>query len=375
MLKLKPELIKNLDTPEGLRNALQQAIELEHSTIPTYLYAYFSLRFAPGYSEAGTSTNYYINEAIWTIVYEEMLHMGLACNLLNAIGGQPRINKRGFIPKYPGPLPGGVDKGLIVPLAPFSRELVHDVFMEIEEPEQPIDPSVDAKSILAAKPGHITIGQFYHAIAVELKRQAKSIFVGRHDLQVDLSQTFSDENTRPTSASGSDSKPGADGLIPKAVTNIDSALAAINLIVDQGEGSSKSPLNPEGQKAHYYRFAEIYHGKQLIEDPANPGEWIYGGPPIYFDPSPSGVVPMIKNPKEADYPANSEAQGYCRVFNETYKLLLDYLHDTFNGKPGRLNTAIALMDSLYANASSLMSIQLKDGLYAGPSFEYRAIER
>jgi hypothetical protein len=67
------------------------------------------------------------------------------------------------------------------------------------------------------------------------------------------------------------------------------------------------------------------------------------------------------------------------VFNETYKLLLDYLHDTFNGKPRQLNTAIALMDSLYANASSLMSIQLDTGphagLYAGPSFEDKAPKR
>src|SRR4028118_1926462 len=101
MLKLKPDLIKNLDTPEGLRNALQRAIELEHATIPTYLYAYFSIRFASGYSQTsgpqqdGTSTNYTIDQALWTIVYEEMLHMGLACNLLNAIGGHPKINKRG----------------------------------------------------------------------------------------------------------------------------------------------------------------------------------------------------------------------------------------------------------------------------------------
>src|SRR3954466_7119129 len=82
---------------------LQKAIELEHSTIPPYLTAMFSLK--PG-------TNDEIARLIRSIVQEEMLHMTIVGNILIAIGGRPAINVAGFIPKYPGSLPmsiGGSD--------------------------------------------------------------------------------------------------------------------------------------------------------------------------------------------------------------------------------------------------------------------------
>ena len=68
--------------------------------------------------------------------------MTLAANVLNAVGGNPKINDQGFIPNYPCQLPLGIgsvdpEKQLIVPLEPFSKQLLKDVFMEIEEPEQP----------------------------------------------------------------------------------------------------------------------------------------------------------------------------------------------------------------------------------------------
>jgi hypothetical protein len=45
MITLKAELFEDLNgTLAGLRSALQNAIELEHSTIPPYLYALYSLR-------------------------------------------------------------------------------------------------------------------------------------------------------------------------------------------------------------------------------------------------------------------------------------------------------------------------------------------
>ena len=43
MLQLEERLFEALDTPEGVPTALQHAVELEHATIPTYLYALYSL--------------------------------------------------------------------------------------------------------------------------------------------------------------------------------------------------------------------------------------------------------------------------------------------------------------------------------------------
>ncbi|HKG61631.1 MAG TPA: ferritin-like domain-containing protein [Pyrinomonadaceae bacterium] len=42
------------------------------------------------------------------ITFEEMGHLGLACNLLRATGKQPKIFDGYDEIKYPGPLPGGV---------------------------------------------------------------------------------------------------------------------------------------------------------------------------------------------------------------------------------------------------------------------------
>src|ERR1700679_2159733 len=98
MIRLQTEVTSKLNnTVEGLRAALQNAIELEHSAIPPYLYALYSLK--PG-------TNGELAEIIRSVVLEEMLHMSLACNVLNAVGGQPLIDSPKFIPDYPTHLPG-----------------------------------------------------------------------------------------------------------------------------------------------------------------------------------------------------------------------------------------------------------------------------
>src|ERR1700761_6590374 len=126
MIRLRAELFSDLNgTVEGLRSALQSAIELEHSTIPPYLYALYSIK---------QRENAEIAALILSVVLEEMLHMALACNILNAVGGKPDMDKPSFIPKYPGHLPGSVQDELVVGLAPLSIDVVQKTFMGIEEP-------------------------------------------------------------------------------------------------------------------------------------------------------------------------------------------------------------------------------------------------
>jgi Ferritin-like len=345
MIKIKPEVFEALQSGDGLLTALQQAVELEHATIPAYLYAMFSIK--PG-------SNSSISSLINSVVLEEMLHMALACNILNAIGGSPVIDEPGFIPDYPGPLPGSVEEGLIVPLAPFSLDLVKNVFMEIEEPEDPLEFPVEADALAVAP---LTIGQFYAAIAAQIEQAGESIFTGNPNNQVTY-EYWPD-------------------LI--AVSDVASALQAITTIVEQGEGTTTSPLEPAEtgsppEPAHYYRYAEIYNGKTLIPNPNPPPNpqpdqlYIYGGDPIPFDAT--GVYPTIENPKAADYPVGSAARTACDTFNYTYTNLLQTLHATFNGSPDQLNNAIGLMFSVQSQAATLMAIDLGNGTTAGPSFEY-----
>jgi hypothetical protein len=88
----------------GVVEALQNAVRLEHATVPPYLTALYTLK--PGGAGVRVAAG-----ILRGIVEEEMLHMALACNILNAIGGTPRIAEPGFIPDYPGPLPMGIEEG------------------------------------------------------------------------------------------------------------------------------------------------------------------------------------------------------------------------------------------------------------------------
>src|SRR4029450_12713299 len=96
-------------------------------------------------------------EVILQIAREEMLHMGIACNLLAAIGGQPRIVR--VAPSYPTRLPKDVHEGLAVALEPLSRELLLNTFMAIEEP---VANLVDDPEFVPS--GSTLIGEFYDKI-------------------------------------------------------------------------------------------------------------------------------------------------------------------------------------------------------------------
>jgi Ferritin-like len=327
MIQLQPQCLEGVDTLDGLQQALQNAIELEHATLPTYLYAMYSL---------DQTKNSEIYGLIHSIVMEEMSHFGLACNILNAIGGSPAIDTPGFVPTYPGPLPCGVEDQLTVPLAPFSIGLVQDVFMVIEEPEFPT---------AVAEAGGVTIGQLYAVISAAIVSQGSSIFTGAPGRQV--------SNSFP---------------VVTPVTDVDTATAAIDLIVEQGEGTLQSPDDAQDELAHYYKFAEIAAGKELVANPNPPPDWYYEGAPIPFDPT--GVLPVVTNPKASQY--SGAAKTANDQFNKDYSTLLADLHTTFNGNPGNLGAAIGDMDTLAGDATTVMNTALGDGTNAGPSFEYVA---
>ena len=81
-----------------LRDALQLAIQLELSTLPPYLIARWTIK----------EPNTPVERSIRVVTREEMSHLGLACNLLVAIGGTPLIADERVVPRYPTKLPGNV---------------------------------------------------------------------------------------------------------------------------------------------------------------------------------------------------------------------------------------------------------------------------
>ncbi len=351
-----------------LRKAVQTAIVLEHSTLPPYLTAQFSL---------ASTQNDEILGLIRSVVIEEMLHLTIACNLLNSIGGSPVLNQPDFIPQYPGPLPGSVEKGLIVPIAKFSMDIVENVFMVIEKPEDPIviESAKTSKSNTAnlisqietlKSKEELTIGEYYHLVKIMIQlfeayaqKKGKTIFTGKSKNQVVNERWYPSNELFK-------------------IKDEKSAIKAINVIVDQGEGSSTSPFvnardqnmaNPP-EPAHYYRFQEIVKGKKLVKDPKAPNGYSYSGDPIPFN---GMLIPnMMENPKMNDYPKGSAAYLNSKLFNYNYTSLLNSLHITFNGSPDELNSSMGLMFALKLYASKLLCSPDPNnpGYVAGPSFEF-----
>ena len=117
-VKAEAPSFHRIATLESLREHLQWAIELEHFTLPPYLCALYSL---------DAVRNPEASEVVASVLVEEMLHMTLAANLLNAIGGRPRLDTSQMLPVYPRCLPHGVclphaDRSFEVPLLPFGLE-------------------------------------------------------------------------------------------------------------------------------------------------------------------------------------------------------------------------------------------------------------
>ncbi len=326
-----------------LREALQKAIELEHATIPTYLYSLFSVELGTNIEAAGI---------VRSVVIEEMLHMAIAANVLNAIGGTPIIDKPGFIPTYPGPVPLDID-GLVVHLRKLSRQQVEDTFRAIEMPEDPRDIPVERLAAPAAAKiaqTYATIGQFYQAIMDKLRELGDDIFTGEPARQVTSERWFAEE------------------LV--AVTGPEVACQQLRLIVTQGEGPMGGQIPVEqGRAAHYYRFGEIVYGGRLVVKAD--GSYVYDtSQPVTLDMD--HVYDLLEDARLSDYPEGTNVRQLAEECNLAYSNLLRALHLAFNGRPAQLDAAIGLMYELRLLCSRLVQMEApgRGGKRAAPPFSY-----
>ena len=338
MIKIDPRHLKNIaeaEVPNDLWPLVQGAIRLEFSTIPPYLTAMMSLH---------VDQNRLIWSVLHSVVIEEMLHMSIMCNLLNALGGVPSIDRNDFVVQYPSPLPLSIGTDLIVGLEPFSIDLVQNTFMAIEQPEKPL---VFVEAL--AEPTYKTIGDFYRALKEKVLALGDRALTERH--QFTAPQWYDSARLFP-------------------LKDAASAARAIDLIVEEGEGTQTSPLADGGVVAHYYRFQEISKGHYLIPD--GKGSFAFKGDPIPFDPS--GVFPITKNQRLKDIEAGSQGLLRASQFAYSFSKLLTALDKTFNGAPEQFDAALALMFELKLNGQKLCGepvlINGKPGPQTyGPCFE------
>ena len=340
---------KKINTVDDLKLALQQAIELEHATIPPYLCALYS-------NKQDSATKQYLNkevaERIQSVVIEEMEHMILSCNMLISIGGSPSINGTDFVPIYPGHLPANLRPHLTVHLRKCSIEQIKDVFLSIEEPEETIeivdggesynDPTIKQ---------NYTIGWFYDEIERALTKFSESgeITFGHTANQV-------------------------QHKFPKGqvyvIDSLEKAKKAITEIKEQGEGATSTamPINPDddfSEYAHFYKFSEIVEGKEIKVEPDG---FSYSGKVIPFNAA--DVYPMVDDPDLNNWKDKPDVYKAAVNFAKSYQNLLNNLHDTFNGNPGNIESNIGEMFSpLKTEAQALMKMPLGDGTNAGPTFQ------
>jgi hypothetical protein len=309
---------------------LQLALGIELAVLPPYLYALWSIKpAAEGASDAAVEAA----GSIRTVAYEEMLHAGLVGNILRAIGATPDLTKH--LMTYPGPLPGHTSKppyAYDVALGPLSPATVA-TFMKIERP--------DWEPPEAIANGWITIGQFYETVRKQLK---------------------------PGAFSGGPQLPAGDNPGPGRmvqVTDLETALEAIDTIVDQGEGHRPpSPNDPppmiddDHEVAHYYQFETISNYLQA------------GGIKPKQD-----LHPVIEKPDASKY-SPGQRQANAR-FNKLYTALIDSLETMFGSSaPRAFGRPTELMGELEHAAASLRSLGPVPGTetVAGPTFEYLGSE-
>lgn len=367
-----------IETTDQLKEYLYVAMQLEHATIPPYLTAAYTAKIKANQASV---------DVITAVAREEMLHLTLAANLLNAIGGTPNLLREGFVPEYPCHLPDG-ETDFEVSIERFS-ECAVDTFLKIERPAPPEDPKehaakvrkhgnikyiakrdlqADTRGTLRGLIPYVTtkdaegktielhywsIGEFYNAIRDGFKHLAhtlepKKLFTGDEKKQVDPKYYFS-----------------AGGDLTR-ITDLDTALAAIELISVQGEGYTDETHSMGGELAHFYRFQQIEKGRYYREDdrPHHPT----GGP---FQRNYSAVYPIKKNAKVVDYRDYPDIEIHARLFNGRYKRFLEKLNSAFNGEPDLFaNSYKDMMNYLKREMEFLIKNELVDtGENAGPTFE------
>ena len=311
--------------PIALMNNLHAAMAVELTTIPTYLYAYWSLKTQ---EEGGSYYGSLAARLIMSVITEEMLHMGLVANVTNALGGSFTLNKKHFIPKYPSPIirhsTGAY--GYEVGLLRFSNAAL-DTFLEIEKPA----PGKSFADVADKERGWNTIGEFY----AKIEKQLTANLDYSHGNQL-----------------AGYNNPGLGQMIQ--VSSQKTAKNALELIVDQGEGFEESDTDGDNELSHYQKYLNVQ-------------QWISEGKVN----TENDVHQVIDNPFNGAY--NPDQQRANLAFNSTYSELLDVLQKAFvNGDSSIFGAPTGLMIKLTQQAAVLRQSGFVTGtsFLPGPTFEY-----
>jgi Ferritin-like len=296
---------------EHLWYLLAEAAQVEHLIMCQYLYASFSLKdgAGDGLTEEQAAAVARWRELLTGIAVEEMLHLALVFNVMTAIGAAPPLSRPNF-PRGSDDLPGGVQFRLL----PFGTDaLTHFLYLERPEGMERVDAAGFGPAVPPREPVRSgeamprpqdfgTVGHLYRGIEQGLAVLAarigeRALFVGPPRTQA-TPELFRWPQ-----------------LI--AVQDLASATAAINEIIEQGEGA-----RGDWKDAHYGRFLGIWEEyRKLTEaDPA-------------FRPAHPVIAAFTRQPYDVAAPqpllTDPLARTVAEVFNLGYETLLQLLNRFF----------------------------------------------
>jgi hypothetical protein len=354
----EPEVVTG--TREQLLHLLAEASEIEHTLMCSYLYAAFSLksREEDGLTAEQAEATARWRKTILGIAIEEMGHLLMVANLSVAVGGAPHFARPNF-PVSPGYFPSDV----VVRLTGFSPDTL-DHFIFLERPrgiggadseafeQDDYDREQAHDGLMPSAQDYRTIGHLYEALRTNLihltdRLGEEKLFIGAPEAQ--LGRNVADLE-------------GVD-----TITGIDAALRAIDVIVEQGEGSPS-----DRDDSHYRRFVEIRQELERLSA-ADPG----------FTPAwPVADNPVLRRPPEPEDKIFIDARDAAVLLDfacAAYGLLLRLLVQCFGREPTDVRArqkrlfgaAIELMHIVGAASEALARVPASadaPGINAGMSF-------
>lgn len=219
---------KGIRTREELIYALCEAAEIEHGLTCVYLFTAFSMKsiLDEGIDEIQQDQIRNWKAVVLRVAHQEMEHLGLVCNMLNAIGGPQHFDR----PNLPQPA-SYYQTAVPMELLKFSLKSMA-AFMAFEKPEIikkdhfEIEGSQIVPSPIIVHNGH-TVQELYEAILSGfnyLDKTTSNLFIGNPASQVnddDLGIGFNKKEY---------------GITLNDVMDIHGARQAIERIIEQGEG-------------------------------------------------------------------------------------------------------------------------------------------
>lgn len=348
---------------EALIWTLGKAAALEQLVMCQYLYAAFGLkdREDDGLTAPQLDATRRWRRELIHIAEQEMLHLALVQNLLTSVGAAPTFGR----PNFPLP-PHAYPAGIRMELLPFGEQsLRHFIYLERPEGLDMADqdelaaiekaaplPVADEDDIGPRLQDFETIGGLYRAIEVGFDRLAERLGEQRLFLG-------------PPGAQATSGRFWLSGFVP--VTDLASAHAAIDVIVEQGEGA-----RGDWREAHFGRLVAVLDEFLDLRD-ADPS----------FEPS-RPVLTAIVREREDGLPMPLISDPFTSravdLLNAVYEVLLQVLARSF----AHTEETEDELDVLAATAIGLMRDVVKPlgglvtrlpvgpehpGRTAGPTFE------